>query len=148
MRDTAWVHHIPRLMILGNWALQRGYDPAELTDWFHECFVDGYEWVMAPNVVGMSQHADGGLMATKPYASGGAYIHRMSDYCGGCRFRPDVRVGEHACPYSAGYWWFLNRNRKRLAPNHRMAQALAGLGRLGDLEALVEQEDLRGAAPP
>ncbi|MFS0704457.1 cryptochrome/photolyase family protein [Cellulomonas sp. 179-A 9B4 NHS] len=148
VRDMAWVHHIPRLMVLGNWALQRGYDPAELTDWFHECFVDGYEWVMAPNVVGMSQHADGGFMATKPYASGGAYINRMSDYCGGCRYRPDVRVGEDACPYSAGYWWFLDRNRERLAPNRRMAQPLAGLARLRDREALVEQEQQRGASPP
>lgn len=148
VRDMAWVHHIPRLMVLGNWALQRGYHPAELTDWFHECFVDGYEWVMQPNVVGMSQHADGGLMATKPYAGGGAYINRMSDYCGGCRYRPDVRVGEDACPFSAGYWWFLDRTRERLAPNRRMAQPLAGLGRLRDREALVEQEELRGSAPP
>ncbi|SNQ45911.1 hypothetical protein FRACA_1180009 [Frankia canadensis] len=72
VRDRAWVHHIPRLMVLGNWALQRGYDPRALADFFHESFADGYAWVMAANVVGMSQHADGGLMATKPYASGGA----------------------------------------------------------------------------
>ena len=82
MRDHGWVHHIPRLMVLSNYALQRGWDPAAVTDWFHRCFVDGYDWVMVANVVGMSQHADGGLMATKPYASGGAYINRMSDYCG------------------------------------------------------------------
>ena len=96
-------------MVLGNWALQRGYDPAELTEWFHESFVDGYDWVMLPNVVGMSQHADGGLMATKPYASGGAYINRMSDYCGGCRYDPKKRLGPDACPYTAGYWAFLDR---------------------------------------
>lgn len=72
VRDHGWVHHIPRLMVLSNYALQRGWNPAAVTDWFHRCFVDGYDWVMVANVVGMSQHADGGLMATKPYAAGGA----------------------------------------------------------------------------
>ncbi len=148
VRDHGWVHHIPRLMVLGNYALQRGWDPAELTDWFHRCFVDGYDWVMLPNVVGMSQHADGGLMATKPYASGGAYINRMSDYCRGCRYSPAKRVGETACPFSAGYWWFLDRNRDRLAGNHRMARPLTGLDRLADFDALVEQESARGSRPP
>ena len=72
VRDSGWVHHIPRLMVLGNYAMQRGWDPAAVTDWFHRCFVDGYDWVMVPNVVGMSQYADGGLITTKPYAAGGA----------------------------------------------------------------------------
>ncbi len=148
VRERGWAHHIPRLMILGNWALQRGYDPAQLTAWFHEVFVDGYDWVMLPNVTGMSQHADGGLMTTKPYASGGAYVNRMSDYCGGCRYDPKVRVGETACPFTAGYWAFLHRNRGRLADNHRMRQPLAGLDRLTDLDALLEQEVARGDAPP
>jgi hypothetical protein len=88
VRDTGWTHHIPRLMVLGSRALQDGWDPAAVTDWFHRCFVDGYDWVMLPNVVGMSQYADGGLMTTKPYTSGGAYIHRMSDPCGPCAYRP------------------------------------------------------------
>lgn len=148
VRDTGWVHHIPRLMVLANYGLQRGWSPQELTAWFHHSFVDGYDWVMAPNVVGMSQHADGGVMATKPYAAGGAYIHRMSDHCGGCRYRPDVRVGDDACPYTAGYWWFLERNADRLAGNRRMTRALAGRHRLRDLEALVEQEEQRGDAAP
>jgi deoxyribodipyrimidine photolyase-related protein len=148
LRDTGWVHHIPRLMVLGNWALQRGIDPDELTTWFHYSFVDGYDWVMAPNVVGMSQHADGGLMATKPYAAGGAYINRMSDFCGGCRYRHSVRTGDDACPYTAGYWSFLARNRERLAGNRRMAQPLRGLDRLADLDAVVAQEADRGTAPP
>ena len=86
-------------------------------------FVDGYDWVMVPNVVGMSQHADGGFMATKPYAGGGAYINRMSDYCGGCVYDPKVRVGDHACPFTAGYWAFLHRTRPRLAGNPRMRAA-------------------------
>jgi deoxyribodipyrimidine photolyase-related protein len=120
----------------------------QVTDWFHRAFVDGYDWVMVPNVVGMSQHADGGLITTKPYAGGGAYIDRMSDYCGGCRYRPSVRVGDDACPFTAGYWWFLNRHRGTFAGNHRMAQPLRGLDRLKDLLALVEQEDARGSAAP
>lgn len=148
VRDHGWVHHIPRLMVLGNWALQRGIDPAALTDWFHRCFVDGYDWVMVPNVVGMSQHADGGVMATKPYAAGGAYIGRMSDYCRGCRYDPKQRVGPKACPFTAGYWAFLDRSRDRLAGNHRMAQPLAGLTRLRDLPAVVEQERARGTEAP
>ena len=148
VRDRACVHHIPRLMVLGNWALQRGIDPRALADWFHQNFVDGYAWVMAANVVGMSQHADGGLMATKPYASGGAYLDRMSDYCGGCRYHPAVRVGPRACPFTAGYWAFLDRAAPALEGNNRMAQPLAGRRRLRDLDELVAQERERGTAPP
>lgn len=148
VRDRGWVHHIPRLMVLGNYALQRGWDPGALADWFQESFLDGYAWVMAANVVGMSQHADGGLMATKPYASGGAYVNRMSDYCRSCRYDPKVRVGDAACPYTAGYWAFLDRVRPALAANHRMAQPLAGLGRLKDLDALLAQERDRGDHAP
>ena len=74
VRETGWTHHIPRLMVLGNYAQQRGWDPLAVTDWFHRSFVDGYDWVMVPNVVGMSQHADGGMMATKPYVAGGNYL--------------------------------------------------------------------------
>ncbi|WP_298807015.1 cryptochrome/photolyase family protein [uncultured Pseudokineococcus sp.] len=148
VRDRGWVHHIPRLMVLGNYALQRGWDPEELTRWFQRSFVDGYDWVMAANVVGMSQHADGGLMATKPYASGGAYINRMSDHCRGCRYKPTVRVGEDACPFTAGYWWFLDRNAKRLEGNFRMKRALDGRHRLKDLEELVVQERERGSEAP
>ena len=148
LRERGWVHHIPRLMVLGNYALQRGWDPAQVTAWFHEVFVDGYDWVMLPNVTGMSQHADGGLMTTKPYAGGGAYINRMSDYCGPCAYDPKVRVGPTACPYTAGYWWFLDRNAERLADNRRMRQPLLGLDRLRDRLELVEHERARGDAPP
>ena len=101
-------------MVLGNYAMQRGWDPAQVTDWFHRAFIDGYDWVMVPNVVGMSQYADGGQITTKPYAGGGAYINRMSDYCGGCAYSPTVRVGEKACPFTAGYWSFLDRHRERV----------------------------------
>ncbi len=140
VRDRGWAHHIQRLMILGNHALQRGYDPRALTEWFATAFVDGFPWVMPANVIGMSQYADGGIVATKPYASGGAYIDRMSDHCGGCAYDPKVRVGERACPFTAGYWAWLDRNAGRLAGNNRMARPLRGLERLADRAAVVEQE--------
>ena len=148
LRDDGWVHHIPRLMVLGNYALQRGWDPLALAKWFHTSFVDGYDWVMVANVVGMSQHADGGRITTKPYAAGGAYVNRMSDYCGGCRYRPGVRLGEQACPYTAGYWWFLARNAERFRANARLRQPLQNLRRLPDAEAVAAQEQARGATPP
>ncbi len=148
VRDTGWTHHIPRLMILGSHALQRGWDPAAVTDWFHRSFVDGYDWVMVPNVIGMSQYADGGRMTTKPYTSGGAYVNRMSDLCGPCVHRPGDRTGEHACPYTAGYWTFLDRHRDRLAGNHRTARPVRQLDRLADLDEVRRQERARGDTPP
>lgn len=135
-----WAHHIQRLMVIGNWALQRGYDPRQLERWFTDMFVDGTPWVMPANVIGMSQHADGGIVATKPYVSGGAYLDRMTDYCASCRFSPSVRLGDLACPYTGGYWAFLDRNEDALRGNHRMAQPLAGLRRLSDREQVVAQE--------
>ena len=146
--DHAWVHHIPRLMVLGNYGLQRGWRPAALADWFHRAFVDGYEWVMVANVIGMSQFADGGRYVTKPYIGGGSYIDRMSDFCGECCYSPRVRVGENACPFTAGYWSFVDRHRVMLSKNPRMARAVHGADRLSDLEALVEQEKHRGSAAP
>jgi deoxyribodipyrimidine photolyase-related protein len=143
VRDRGWVHHIQRLMVLGNHALQRGYHPGELSDWFATAFVDGFAWVMPPNVIGMSQHADGGLLATKPYASGGAYINRMSDHCSDCVFDPKVRLGENACPFTAGYWAWVDRHAELLAANQRTARAVASLRRLSDREAVLEQESAR-----
>ena len=148
VRDRGWTHHIVRLMILSNWALQRGYRPREVLDWFHASFVDGFEWVMAANVIGMGLHADGGVVATKPYAGGGAYISRMTNLCRGCAYRPTERTGPRACPFTAGYWWFLERSAEDLRTNHRMAQPLAGLQRLSDRAELVRQEQSRGDAPP
>lgn len=143
LRDRGWVHHIPRLMILGNFALQRGYDPKALMEWFATAFVDGFAWVMPVNVIGMSQHADGGLIATKPYASGGAYLNRMTDHCGGCEFNPKKRLGPDACPFTAGYWAFVHRHRDRLAQNHRTARQVSSMNRLSDLEEVLEQESQR-----
>lgn len=139
----AWAHHIPRLMILGNIAMQQGYSPAQVNDWFMDSFVDGTPWVMPANVIGMSLYADGGMMSTKPYAAGGAYISKMTNYCGGCAYDPKVRVGENACPVTAGYWNFIHTNESRLAGNHRMSRAVYGMRKLKDLDDLVAQESSR-----
>ncbi|MGI9126026.1 MAG: cryptochrome/photolyase family protein, partial [Mycobacterium sp.] len=143
VRDRGWAHHIQRLMVLGNHALQRGYSPRALTDWFATAFVDGFAWVMPTNVIGMSQHADGGKVATKPYTSGGAYISRMSDHCKNCRFDPKKRLGPDACPFTAGYWAFVNRHQDMLAANMRTARAVSSMRRLADLDAVVDQERRR-----
>lgn len=135
----AWVHHIPRLMVLSNLALITGTSPQEFLDWMRRAFIDAADWVMVPNVIGMSLHADGGKLATKPYASGGAYISKMSDYCKDCVFDPKKRIGEDACPFTTLYWDFLTRNRERFSKNHRMAQQLAGINRLSDLEQTRER---------
>ena len=140
VRDRGWAHHIQRLMVLGSHALQRGYRPRELSDWFAASFVDGFAWVMPTNVIGMSQYADGGQVATKPYTSGGAYISTMSDHCGHCRFNPKKRVGPDACPFTAGYWAFTHRHADLLASNMRTARAVSSMRRLSDLDAVLEQE--------
>jgi len=121
-RDEAYAHHIQRLMITGNFALIAGIDPAEVHDWYLSVYADAYEWVEAPNTVGMSQFADGGLVASKPYVSSGAYISRMSDYCRGCHYSATKKTGETACPFNLLYWYFLNRHRSRFEGNPRMAQ--------------------------
>jgi deoxyribodipyrimidine photolyase-related protein len=133
VHDHGYAHHIERLMVLGNLALTAGVDRAALTAWMRSSFVDGAEWVMVPNVVGMALYADGGMMATKPYASGGAYINKMSDSCRSCRFDPRQRTGPDACPYTTLYWDFLARNAETLAANHRMARPLAAMRALNDL---------------
>jgi deoxyribodipyrimidine photolyase-related protein len=135
VRRRGWSHHVERLMVLGNLAMLAGVRPAALVEWMWASFVDGAEWVMLPNVVGMALHADGGRMATKPYAAGGAYLDRMSDHCRGCRYDPKRRTGDDACPFTTLYWDFLDRHRDRFAGNHRMGNQLAGLRRLADLDA-------------
>ena len=133
IEKRAWVHHIPRLMVLSNLALVTGVNPQKFLDWMREQFVDANDWVMVPNVIGMATHADSGRLMTKPYAAGGAYLNRMTEYCGGCRFDPKKRVGDDACPFTTLYWDFLDRHRDTFAKNHRMGQQLAGLNRLSDL---------------
>lgn len=138
-----WAHHIPRLMILGNIAMQQGFSPREVNDWFVDSFVDGTPWVMPANVIGMSLYADGGLMSTKPYAAGGSYLNKMTNYCGGCKFDPKVRVGDNACPVTAGYWNFINKHQERLIANPRISRAVYGMRKLKDLDELLAQERRR-----
>ena len=139
INERAWVHHIPRLMVLSNLALITGTNPQQFLDWMREVFIDATQWVMAPNVIGMGLHADGGAMMTKPYAAGGAYISRMSTYCKGCAYDPKLRVGESACPFTTLYWDFLDRHKESFAKNHRMSQQVFGLNRLKDLPELRER---------
>ncbi|RYC33198.1 cryptochrome/photolyase family protein [Lichenibacterium minor] len=120
-KHQAYAHHINRLMVTGNFALLAGIAPAEIEDWYLCVYADAYEWVELPNVHGMSCFADGGLMASKPYAGGGAYIDRMSDYCGGCHYSPKVKEGPKACPFNYLYWAFLIRNAPVLQGNERLA---------------------------
>ena len=146
IHTRAWVHHIPRLMILSNLALLTGVNPQEFLNWMRREFIDASDWVMVPNVIGMGVHADGGLMMTKPYVAGGSYISRMSNYCKSCKYDPKLRVGESACPFTTLYWDFLDRNLEVFKGNHRMAQQFAGLKRLSDLPELRvrAQEVLQG----
>jgi deoxyribodipyrimidine photolyase-related protein len=139
VHDHGYAHHIERLMVLGNLALTAGVDPWAMTEWMWASFVDGAEWVMLPNVIGMALFADGGMMATKPYAAGGSYINRMSDHCRSCRFDPKRRTGPTACPFTTLYWDFLARNADTLTGNHRVARQLAAMRKLSDLPAVRER---------
>ncbi len=121
-RDEAYAHHIQRLMVTGNFALLAGVNPVEVHEWYLAVYADAYEWVEAPNVIGMSQFADGGIVASKPYVSSGNYIDRMSDYCRSCDYSVKTKTGEGACPFNLLYWHFLDRHRHRLEGNPRMAQ--------------------------
>lgn len=119
-REEAYAHHIQRLMVTGNFALLAGVDPKQVHEWYLAVYADAYEWVELPNTLGMSQFADGGVLASKPYASSGAYIDRMSDYCGSCRFDVKAKNGAGACPFNYLYWDFLARNRGVLGNNPRL----------------------------
>ncbi|WP_298969491.1 cryptochrome/photolyase family protein [uncultured Roseobacter sp.] len=119
-RDEAYAHHIQRLMVTGNFALLAGIDPGQVHEWYLAVYMDAFEWVEAPNTVGMSQFADGGIIASKPYVSSGAYINRMSDYCKGCAYSVSKKTGEGACPFNLLYWHFLDRHRDRFKSNARM----------------------------
>jgi deoxyribodipyrimidine photolyase-related protein len=129
----SWTHHIPRLMVLSNLALTTGVNPQEFLDWMREQFIDATDWVMVPNIIGMATHADGGKLMTKPYASGGAYLNKMTDHCKGCFYDPKKRTGDDACPFTTLYWDFLDRHKDTFKKNHRMFQQMSGLNRLSDM---------------
>ena len=134
VESTAYGHHIQRLMVLNNFALIAGINPQELENWFHSAFIDAYDWVMQTNVLGMGQFADGGLLASKPYAASANYINKMSDYCSGCKYNQSDRTGEKACPFNFFYWDFLNRHRDRLKSLGRMNLVLSHIKRISETE--------------
>jgi len=124
LHEHGWNHHIERLMVFGNLALSLGTDPRELTAWFTSHYVDALAWVMVPNVMGMSQYADAGGFTSKPYLSGGAYLNKMGDHCRRCPFEPGRRTGPEACPFTVGYWSFIDRHQARFERHPRMAVAV------------------------
>ena len=119
-KAQAYAHHIQRLMVTGNFALLAGIDPAQVHEWYLAVYADAFEWVEAPNTIGMSQFADGGVIASKPYVSSGAYINRMSDHCKSCHYSVSAKTGDTACPFNLLYWHFLDRHRDRFSNNPRM----------------------------
>jgi deoxyribodipyrimidine photolyase-related protein len=131
-RAHAYAHHIQRLMILGNFALLAGVAPAALEEWFLIVYADAFEWVELPNVHGMALFADGGKLASKPYVASGAYIDRMSDYCGSCAYDVKAKAGPRACPFNPLYWDFLHRNRAKLAGNRRLDMPYRTLARMSE----------------
>jgi deoxyribodipyrimidine photolyase-related protein len=142
----AHAHHIQRLMVIGNFALLAGLDPQALHRWYLGIYIDAFEWVELPNTLGMSQYADGGLLASKPYAASAAYIHKMSDYCKGCQYQRSERIGEKACPFNALYWDFHLRHKKNLSRNPRIGMVYKNLERMSADEqtAIIKQaKDLR-----
>lgn len=130
LQRTGYAHHIQRLMILSNFALISGLNPQAVERWFHAVFIDAYDWVMQPNVIGMGLFADGGKLASKPYAASANYINRMSDYCDRCVYNPKERIGPKACPFNYFYWDFLARHRDSLKSQGRMTLILAQLDKL------------------
>lgn len=142
-RSNAYAHHIQRLMITGSFALIAGIDPKQVHEWYLEVYADAYEWVEMPNVIGMSQFADGGVVGTKPYAASGNYISKMSDYCENCSFNVKKRAGHDACPFNSLYWDFLDRNRSLLADNRRLARQYATWDRM---EETVRKDVIDSAA--
>ncbi len=128
--ENAHAHHIQRLMITGNFALLAGISPPQIEEWYLAVFADAYEWVELPNTHGMVCYADGGFLASKPYAASGAYIDRMSDYCGGCMFDVKKKTGPKACPFNYLYWNFLIENEATLRKNQRMSVIYGNLNRM------------------
>ncbi|MEM8741368.1 MAG: cryptochrome/photolyase family protein [Pseudomonadota bacterium] len=139
-RDEAYAHHIQRLMVTGNFALLTGVSPQALHEWYLAVYADAYEWVEAPNTIGMSQFADGGMVASKPYAASGAYIDRMSDYCQHCAYDVKRKSGDGACPLNPLYWDFLMRHRDRFARNPRLAQMYRSWDRMAPERQLASRE--------
>jgi len=130
--NNAHAHHIQRLMVLGNFCLLAGIDPQAVQDWYLAVYADAFDWVEMPNVVGMILYADGGRLATKPYAASGNYINKMSNYCGGCDYKVSAKTGDDACPFNPLYWHFMDRHRDRLSSNHRIGRIYSTWDRMSE----------------
>ncbi|MEM8831365.1 MAG: cryptochrome/photolyase family protein, partial [Cyanobacteria bacterium P01_G01_bin.19] len=135
VEETAYGHHIQRLMVLSNFALIAGISPQAIEDWFHSAFIDAYDWVMQTNVIGMGQFADGGILASKPYAASANYINKMSDYCKKCKYKKSDRLGDDACPFNFFYWDFLLRHQDKLRSLGRMNLVLSHLKKMSPAES-------------
>ena len=140
-KKYAYAHHIQRLMVLGNFALLAGLSPEQVNEWFLIVYADAYEWVELPNVSGMVLFADGGYLASKPYAAGGAYINRMSNYCKHCHYKVSQKNGVTACPFNYLYWDFLIRNRSKLKDNARLGMMYRSLDRMDASKIAAVQHD-------
>jgi deoxyribodipyrimidine photolyase-related protein len=146
--NFGWTHHIPRLMVMGQFALLLGVHPRKFHEWHMAMYVDAIDWVSLPNALGMSQYGDGGIVGTKPYCASGNYIHRMSNYCADCRYRYKEAAGDNACPFTTLYWDFLDRHRRQFADNRRMNFQMRNLERKNeeDLKSIrARARDLREA---
>lgn len=142
--NHAYAHHIQRLMVLGLFMMLLGARPYDVHRWHMSMYADAIDWVSLPNVLGMSQHGDGGIVGTKPYSASGNYINKMSDYCSNCRYKPGKAVGDDACPFTTLYWDFLARNREAFKSNHRMGFQMKNLDRkskddIADIRARAEE---------
>jgi deoxyribodipyrimidine photolyase-related protein len=140
-KQNAYAHHIQRLMILGNFALIVGINPTQVNEWFLTVYADAYEWVELPNVYGMTLFADGGYLASKPYAAGGSYINKMSDYCRNCSYKVVKKNGPDACPFNYLYWNFLIRNRNKLETNHRISMMYKTYDRMSEDKKQMISDD-------
>lgn len=140
-KQNAYAHHIQRLMVLGNFALLAGVDPKQVNEWFLIVYADAYEWVELPNVSGMILFADGGYLASKPYAAGGSYINKMSDYCKNCSYKVTKKNGPEACPFNYLYWDFLARNRKKLESNPRIGMMYKTYDRMDEAKKKAISQD-------
>ncbi len=142
-KENAYAHHIQRLMVLGNFALLAGIHPDHVNEWYLIVYADAYEWVELPNVSGMVLFADGGIVASKPYAGGGSYINKMSDYCQSCSYKVTKKNGPDACPFNYLYWDFLARNRDHLSNNHRLGMMYKTYDRMDDVKKDAVRDDAR-----
>lgn len=136
----SYTHHIQRLMVIGNFSLLAQLHPDEVDAWYLGVYIDAIEWVEMPNTRGMSQYADGGIVATKPYVSSGSYINKMSNYCGSCHYKVKEKLGEKACPFNSLYWHFLDEKKHHFANNQRMSMMLALLRKMKPEELAATKE--------